>query len=681
MTTLRDANYDARKYVICAPHDGSKGIYFFSFADKFLNGLAMYDLRDANQDYDLCETALGTDDNGNYTPPGANAPIPLPGPGTAAGKRRYKRIKILYALIYIHIENAEIKKMLSNEVYNDGVGAWTLIKRECDLPITELELEDMKQAVRDLVIISSVGYNKHSVSQFRRKLSDLNSTIPDPNDRLPENDLCLTLLKQISASCSSLSAVADTELKAAPAKREHVYPANHPRAGQRSLTAIVAHFEPLWTSAVDRGTIPLRAPSGEKSAVATMRADVDACAACEDDGYDTVPSGGEDDPGLTLAMIADILKKNSVDISEIVCWNCKGIGHPKSKCPSERRDRSYASVIATLSRLNTSGSAGPAGPSRRPPPRGTRPSFRPAPRLSAKPGVTAYLMEDGSFVMPEEDSAEAADANADVADVMPPVSEEYASAHSVHTEYDCSWIEDITSDPSGNHAVAMHASALEHGRANNGAGKQEPFAHMESPASRAAHYRARFLEISRARAEEKANRYAGTLGGPPTYIAEFSDDCWEGSPAPAPVQTVAPPAPLTPAVGFGTGRLSPLPADPEPPSPIVVLIKPPKEFVAPGRVFSDVNGYGSMNAQLAWRSAHIQRVTARLQQMHAADTKRLLKKPLRRRVHITGKPTTTLRGSPVHASVLDLDEKANNRARMQSHLLDDSMLGKILSRM
>ena len=276
MTTLQDANYDARKYAICAPHDGSKGIKFYIFADKFLNGCAIYDLRDPNQDYDLCETILGTDDNGNYTPPGANAPIALPGPGTAAGKRRAKRVKLAYALIYIHIENAEIKKMLSNEVYNDGVGAWDLIKRECDLPITELELEDMRQAVRDLTILSSVGYNRHSVSQFRRKLSDVNSKIPDPNDRLPENDLCLILLKQISTSCSSLSAVTDTELKAAPARREHVYPANHPRAGQRSLTAIVAHFEPLWTSAVDRGTIPLRAPSAGKSAVATMHADVDA---------------------------------------------------------------------------------------------------------------------------------------------------------------------------------------------------------------------------------------------------------------------------------------------------------------------------------------------------------------------------------------------------------------------
>ena len=36
-------------------------------------------------------------------------------------------------------------------------------------------------------------------------------------------------------------------------------------------------------------------------------------------------------------------------VKEIICWNCKGIDHPKSKCLSARRERSYQQVITLLS--------------------------------------------------------------------------------------------------------------------------------------------------------------------------------------------------------------------------------------------------------------------------------------------------------------------------------------------
>ena len=119
----------------------------------------------------------------------------------------------------------------------------------------------LKADVRSLTILGSVGYNKDSISLFRRELSDVNGIIPQPNDRIPEHELCLIMLKNISKAAPHLAAMSDGELKAPPAERTLVYPPTHPLAGLRSITAIVAHFEPLWKAAIERGAVPLRVAS------------------------------------------------------------------------------------------------------------------------------------------------------------------------------------------------------------------------------------------------------------------------------------------------------------------------------------------------------------------------------------------------------------------------------------
>ena len=73
------ANYDARKYPICAPHDGTKGLSFRRFANDFITSIATIDLKDNAEIYDLSETLLGTHEGGQTAPPGQANPIPLPG--------------------------------------------------------------------------------------------------------------------------------------------------------------------------------------------------------------------------------------------------------------------------------------------------------------------------------------------------------------------------------------------------------------------------------------------------------------------------------------------------------------------------------------------------------------------------------------------------------------------------
>ena len=71
--------------------------------------------------------------------------------GTAVAQRRFnKRKKLAYVHLYSHITDESLRKMLADEAFNDGEHAWQIMKRECDEPITDLELEDMKRTVRDL---------------------------------------------------------------------------------------------------------------------------------------------------------------------------------------------------------------------------------------------------------------------------------------------------------------------------------------------------------------------------------------------------------------------------------------------------------------------------------------------------------------------------------------------------
>lgn len=450
-----EANYDSRKYPLCAPHDGSRGLSFFTFADSFLTAIATVDLRDINEPYDLSDTLIGVDDSGEVAPPGAAAPIPLP-TTQAAMRRRTKRLKWAFVHLYRHITDDALRRMITNEAHNDGRAAWKIIQRECDQPVTELELEEMRQNVRSMTIAHSVGYTEYSVSRFRRALVDENCKIPRVGDRLPENDLCVLVLSAISKASAHLAPVTDTELKAAPAARQFVYPPAHPNAGLRSLTAVVEHFDPIWRAAIQRGTIPLRPPGGPRAAVAqVMAADTGAGTGFDDAGPDLRP-------GETLAHVAAALADSKLPrTGEIVCWNCKGLGHSKKDCPSPRVERSYAAVIAQLSSVAATRGAPTqpvrVGKGRRPPPRrGGRGTGRDA----GRPGVAAYLMDDGTFCLSSgeyeewEPSASASLSTPwddELVDGPPPDpdDDEYASSHCVRVVDD--------SDDSGNDLAASAA--------------------------------------------------------------------------------------------------------------------------------------------------------------------------------------------------------------------------------
>jgi hypothetical protein len=336
--TVTTSDYDARKYPLGPPHDGSKGPKFEIFAQNFLSRIQAVELKDPNEMNTLDETLVGVDEGGDVAPAGAAAPIPIG--GLASQKRRLKRLKMAYAYLYQHTDNDILRRMLVDEAYGDGRAAWQLLVRECHEDITDLELQDLQRDVRDLTISGAIGYTETSLSKFRQALSDANTKIPQATDRISEPELCCIMLNSIASSTTLLAAAADTELKAATGDRKYVYPAGHPRAGERSLGALVSHFEPLWKSAVQRGQISKRLPAKSRATAAAVTSE------CEQAGIDADLLDMR--PGDVLALVASFIKDNPRTATDIICWNCKGIGHPKSKCPSAVRDRSYADAIKLL---------------------------------------------------------------------------------------------------------------------------------------------------------------------------------------------------------------------------------------------------------------------------------------------------------------------------------------------
>ena len=107
------ANYDSRKFPLCAPHDGTKGLAFQRFANDFLIAIAAIDLKDPNETYDLSETLVGIDEGGSVAPPGQAAPIPM-GTSQTAARRRTKRLKLAFAHLYQHITDLTLRKMLGD---------------------------------------------------------------------------------------------------------------------------------------------------------------------------------------------------------------------------------------------------------------------------------------------------------------------------------------------------------------------------------------------------------------------------------------------------------------------------------------------------------------------------------------------------------------------------------------
>lgn len=92
-------DWDARKYPMCPPYSGKRGVAWDSFVRDF--GAAAAGKGDDENSME--ETMLGED-------VGGDAPGALPGGGVAQVRRRAKRLRELYAQLYKHIPDPRLQR-------------------------------------------------------------------------------------------------------------------------------------------------------------------------------------------------------------------------------------------------------------------------------------------------------------------------------------------------------------------------------------------------------------------------------------------------------------------------------------------------------------------------------------------------------------------------------------------
>lgn len=370
-TNSRSISWDIKRYNKAPPYEGTKGVAFENWERHLVAGIA--DLGD--DDAALEDTLYGLD------PGGDDAAAP-PAGGPAANRRRLKRLRELYGILYRHVENEDLRLMAS-ALHRDGRQFWLMLERECRKPITDLELIAMDLAWSQCTILVTVGYVSDSVTAFSRHLQKLNARRPVAN-RKSLNERCTKILDSVS-KVELFSVEALKELQADAATQRFVFPAGHAQAGQRDYSSLVAYLDSLWRAAFDAGLIKKQVAGTSSSGVTV-------------DAFSAQVSHEEEG--------AHMLARADGSDTEMVCYRCLGAGHAERNCPSQVRSRSFRGQIALLTSLMNKSDGSQRGqrspwvarssvsrPSGPPGGRGARASSRPSVRANA---ATEENGEDGS---------------------------------------------------------------------------------------------------------------------------------------------------------------------------------------------------------------------------------------------------------------------------------------------
>ena len=316
---VNDRSWDVKRYPKAPPFDGAKGVAFDNWERDLVAGIA--DLGD--EDSPLEDTMYGVD-------AGGDDPAAPPAGSQAVQRRRAKRLRDLYGILYRHVENDDLRLMAS-ALRRDGRQFWLMLERECRKPITDLELIAMDHEWSQCSILLTVGYVFDSVTAFSRHLQKLNARRPVAN-RKSLSERCTKVLSSLSA-VELFSVEALKELQADAGSQRFVFPAGHAQAGQRDYSSLVTHFDSLWRAAFEKGLIKKQV-AGKSSSGTTI------------DAFSALSHEVE---GAHIVQRAD-----GSDV-EKVCYRCLGAGHTERQCASDVRSRSFRGQIALLTALMNRG--------------------------------------------------------------------------------------------------------------------------------------------------------------------------------------------------------------------------------------------------------------------------------------------------------------------------------------
>ena len=137
-------------------------------------------------DWSIWQACIDSDQGGQAQ--GADA---LPGPNQSghanAVRRRKRRQKTAFKIVYKHIDNERIKEMLDALPDDDrrGAEAWKLVLNQCDLGASDLQMEEIRREFESARTASSYSAMRHSAVTFIRSLADSCSgaTVPSAGSR------------------------------------------------------------------------------------------------------------------------------------------------------------------------------------------------------------------------------------------------------------------------------------------------------------------------------------------------------------------------------------------------------------------------------------------------------------------------------------------------------------------
>lgn len=323
MMATADDGWDARKYPMCPPYMGKRGVAWDCFVRDF--GAAAAGKGDDENSME--ETMLGEDIGGD-------APGALPGLQAAQVRRRAKRLRELYAQLYKHIPEPRLREMMHATARNDGRAAFRLLEANCRQNIDDLEMLQQDANWNSATILNSVGFNLDSITLFSRHLNGLNALRPAAN-RKTEDELTTKFLASIDTSIEvTLGHEAKKELRAQGGARQFINPNNN----SRDFQSCVNFFDDMWRSHFRSGDIRPK-PRQESPHERSARADANVTG--DEDQALIASRSGRGGPQIDRAKMSN----------ERSCWNCRGFGHMAEDCPSEKGFRNISDAIYLLSTM------------------------------------------------------------------------------------------------------------------------------------------------------------------------------------------------------------------------------------------------------------------------------------------------------------------------------------------
>ena len=418
-------------------HGGRSDDRGFSYADAFLR-----------QDEGV---VVGPAAGGGVAAPLA-VPMPAAAAALAAATRhRRTRLKESFRYLVAHISDPVTIALLGDPAgtyFQDGPEAYDYVMGQIVIPPTTGEVRDLKLKWFQSTIIVDVGVTETTIKDTVKFLRFKNAELP-PADQYSDEDIAEQLLTMIKDASNIFAVEANTELNAPEGvpgtpnvRRFQLAPPAPGVARPRDLAGMIQHFHTNWSDAVKSKRIAAQAKTGTRPAPAT-RQTVEAGRAAMERGLTAeagtvlpyaplarppVPRLGS--PSRTIPILVDAgfaIQQGTVTTTdfrlasqmelamaaesgeggdefvcevcydadgtmsiEILCNNCRGPGHKAAVCPSPKKFRSFAYVIAlnqnAQRRADDRGAElGNAPGGFRPLPRGQRQPFRQTPRRFQRP--------------------------------------------------------------------------------------------------------------------------------------------------------------------------------------------------------------------------------------------------------------------------------------------------------